>query len=304
MSILALDVGGTHLRSAWVDRGEVSDDLRERSDMSGVCKNAGESAATQLAEILSNHIRERLAQRAAESVALGMPGFINADGVVIASPNLQGVLNFPLRQELEAELGLPVTVANDALCAACGAWMLEHPRPRSLAVLTLGTGVGGGLILDGHPVVGDGGTAMEIGHLVAVPEGHLCGCGKRGCLEQYASASALTRLDAADGEGGRDSEILAVAARNGEKRAGELFHAAGNHLGYAVATLVLLVDVHTIRIGGGLSRSWDLMEKGFQSGLDTHLMAPLRGCIDVRPVPEKEIDRIGIIGAAALASKE
>ena len=301
MRIMALDVGGTHIRSAWVKDGEVYDDLRVRADLSSICGNAGEHAEMQLVETLTGHIRERLSQHPARAVALGMPGFIDIEGMVIASPNLPGVRDFPLRKNLETKLGLAVTVVNDALCAACGAWLLERPRPRSLAILTLGTGVGGGLILDGQPVVGDGGTAMEIGHLLAVPEGYRCGCGKHGCLEQYASASALARLDGTSNGIGRDSEKLAVAARGGEKKAGDLFRGAAAHLGHAVATLVLLVDVRTIRFGGGLSRSWDLMEEEFHKSLDKHLIPPLRGRIDVSPVPEKEIDRIGLIGAADLA---
>ena len=300
-SILALDVGGTHIRSAWVIAGEVRGDERVRADLSGVTTRAGKGAEQALLAALVDHIQERLAESAAEAVAVGMPGFIDGEGVIAASPNLPGITDFPLQRFLAEKLGAPVVVANDALCAARGAWLLEVTRPRSLAILTLGTGVGGGLILEGRPVAGDGGTAMEIGHLAMVAEGQTCGCGRRGCLEQYASAPALSRLDAEGGGEGREAEVLARAAREGERKAKEIFDQAGAYLGRAVATLVLLVDVRTIRIGGGLSRSWDLFAASFQASLDQHLIPPLRGLIDVAPVSAAEIDRIGLSGAADLA---
>jgi glucokinase len=304
MNILALDVGGTHLRSAWVSGGKLRGDRRVHADLSGVTGDAGGQAASKLLEALLGHIRERLAEDGAPAVALAMPGFIDHAGVIAASPNLPGVRDFPLQRHLSEALHLPVKVANDALCAARGAWLLEKPRPPSLAIVTLGTGVGGGLILDGRPIAGDGGTAMEIGHLNAVPEGHACGCGKRGCLEQYASAAGLTRLDARGGGVGRDAEVLAEAARDGETRARKLYQDAGAHLGRAAAALALLVDVRTIRFGGGLSRAWGLLEGSFHKSLEAHLIPALRGRIDVAPVPPTEIDRIGLTGAADLAERQ
>ncbi|MDY6843368.1 MAG: ROK family protein [Thermodesulfobacteriota bacterium] len=304
MNILALDIGGTYLRSAFVKGCTVQDDLRERADLSSICESAGEYAETQLVKVIVEHIRKRLSQHHTQAIALGVPGFISTSNVIIASPNLPGIHNFPLSKHLEAHFNLPVTIANDALCAARGAWLLEAPPPRSLAILTLGTGVGGGLILNGQPIVGDGGTAMEIGHLLAVPHGNPCGCGKQGCLEQYSSASALSRLDVVVNGNKRNTEKLSVAAREGEKKVENLFDTAGIYLGYAVATLVLLVDVRTIRIGGGLSRSWDLLKESFFASLNEHLIPPLRDCIDVKPVPVEMIDRIGLIGAADLAFKE
>ncbi|MFQ5849416.1 MAG: ROK family protein [Candidatus Binatia bacterium] len=302
MSVLALDVGGRHISSAWVEDVVVRTLMRTNVDLSNLCQSAGGHAGKILLETLAGHIRQRLDQHPTRAVALAVPGFITAEGMVIASPNLPGIDNLPLRQLLADTLGIRVTVVNDALGAARGAWLLKTPHPRSLAILTIGTGVGGGLILNGQPVVGDGGTAMEIGHLLAVPNGHLCGCGKRGCLEQYASASALARLDGLSGNGGRDAETLASAARSGEAKARDLFRKAGTHIGCAVATLVSLVDVRTVRFAGGLTYSWDLLEEGLHSALAHHLVPALRGCIDVAPVPPTEIDRIALIGAADLAS--
>ncbi len=304
-SILALDVGGTHIRSAWVIEGEMGGDERVRADLTRLTTRAGKRRAEQeLLAALVDHIEGRLAESAVEAVAVGMPGFINGEGVIAASPNLPGIADFPLQRFLGEKLGTPVVVANDALCAARGAWLLEAPRPRSLAIVTLGTGVGGGLILEGRPVAGDGGTAMEIGHLTMVAEGHPCGCGNRGCLEQYAAAPALSRLDAEGGGKGRGAEALAAAAGEGEQKAKGIFDRAGAYLGRAVATLVLLVDVRTIRIGGGLSRSWNLFAGSFQASLDQHLIPPLRGLIDVAPVSATEIDRIGLSGAADLAGDD
>lgn len=299
--VLALDVGGTHVRSAWVEGRLLSDDQRTHTDLSGVAKRLGTKAAEKVLQLLAEHIRARLGERAAQAVAIGVPGFIDKAGTIIASPNIPGVVRFPLRGRMEQALGLPVMVANDALCAAQGQWMLERPQPASLAILTLGTGVGGGLILDGQPVVGDGGTAMEIGHVTVVPGGAPCGCGKQGCLEQYASASGLTHQDAVLHGTGRDAAALALAARKGDTAAQKLFDHAGRYLGRVLANLVLMADVRTIRIGGGVSRSWDLMEPEFAKSLTESLIPPLRGAVDVSPVPESMIDQIGILGAAHLA---
>jgi glucokinase len=301
LSVLALDVGGTHVRSAWVEGRVIHNDQRVLTDLSGVARSLGEKAEEGVLNLLLEHIRARLQDGPAEALALGVAGFIDSKGVVIASPNIPGVSEFPLRERLEVALGVPVMVANDGLCAAQGQWLLERRQPRSLAILTLGTGVGGGLILDGRPVVGDGGTAMEIGHISVVRDGSPCGCGKAGCLEQYASASALVRRDAALSSTGRDAKTLSQAARNGENTARELFHQAGSYVGVAVAHLVLMVDVRTVRIGGGLSRSWDLMERAFTESLAEYLIPPLRNVVDVAPVPQSKIDHIGMLGAAHLA---
>jgi glucokinase len=301
VSILALDVGGTYVRSAWVQGSLVTDDQRVHTDLSGIAKRLGTKAAEEVFHLLVEHIRARLGEGAADAVAIGVPGFIDKSGTILASPNIPGVVRFPLRGRMEEALDLRVIVANDALCAAQGQWILERPQPPSLAILTLGTGVGGGLILDGRPVVGDGGTAMEIGHITVVPGGLPCGCGKQGCLEQYASASGLTHQDAVLHGTGRDAAALALAARNGDIAARKLFHHAGSYLGKVLADLALMTDVRTIRIGGGVSRSWDLIEPEFANSLAESLIPPLRGAVDVSPVPESMIDQIGILGAAHLA---
>jgi glucokinase len=299
--ILALDVGGTNVRSAWIAGGKVRDEAREHAALSAKTRDAGARAGEALLDVLGAHIRKRLAEGAAGAVALGIAGFIDRHGVIAASPNLPGVLDFPLQRRLAETLALPVMVANDALCAARGAWLLEDPRPPSLAIVTLGTGVGGGLVLDGRPVVGDGGTAMEVGHIPMVPGGHPCGCGKRGCLEQYASATALARIDGERGGGGRETDVLARAARGGETQARRIFEEAGGYLGQAVATLVLMVDVRAVRIGGGLSRAFDLLAPALRTSLDENLIPTLRGKIGVAPVAPERIDEIGLVGAADLA---
>lgn len=299
--ILALDVGGTHIRSAWAGAEGLRGEERVRAELSEVTSEAGARAEEALLDALCRHIQGRLADGKAAAVALGMPGFIDRDGVIAASPNLPGITDYPLQRLLAERLSLPVVVANDALCAARGAWLLESPRPPSLAILTLGTGVGGGLILEGRPVVGDGGTAMEIGHVLMVPGGHPCGCGKRGCLEQYASATAVKRIDAERGGPGRDAAALAEAAQGGEARARRIYEEAGGYLGQAIATLALMVDVRAVRLGGGVSRSWNLLAPALEVSLDANLIPVLRGKIDVKAVVPEAIDEIGLRGAADLA---
>lgn len=300
--LIGVDVGGTNLRVGVLSGQELIWTRRRHAGFSEIFQNvAAPEALSAVIETLVEAIdeaRDRYPQ--VLGVGIGFPGFIAPDTrVVTLSPNLPGLVNADLLTPLTARLGLPVILENDALAAAYGEYLLLRPRSGSLLFVGLGTGVGGGLILHGRPYSGEHGVAMELGHLIVDPGGRLCGCGNRGCLEQYASAGGIALNHAAPGQAPQDAEAIASLARQGDSRALGAFEQAAVFLAGALAHVLKVVDVSEVVIGGGLSRSWPLMAPAFLAHLDGALIPALRGRIRVSP--SKGEDRAGMLGVAALA---
>lgn len=206
-------------------------------------------------------------------VGIGVPGIIDMQtGMVRESPNLPGWSDYPVRDEIEKRLGAPVILENDANVAAFGEkWLGVGRQVGDMAMLTLGTGVGGGIVLDGKIWHGMTGMAGEFGHMTVDPEGQPCGCGNRGCLEQYASATAIVRMAreaiaAGDAPGLRKAaisdlelsaqEIYNLAIR-GDEQAVWIFRKVGRALGIALAAMVNGLNLQMYVIGGGVCSAWD-----------------------------------------------
>jgi glucokinase len=299
---IGIDVGGTNLRVGVVRQCEVMWEHRHTADFSHICRSNTPSQALEkiISELAAAIEQARQKYPGITSVGIGFPGFIDpATGIVSLSPNLPGLANVDIAKPLAQRLQLPVTFENDALCAAYGEYLLAQPRPVSLIYLGLGTGVGGGLILNGKSYPGQHGVAMEVGHLIMQPGGRPCGCGNRGCLEQYASASGvalsyqeLAGIELASGQ-------IAALAAQGDAHAVEAFRFAAETLAAALAHILKVVDVGTVVIGGGLSASWPLLQKQFSAYLDAELIPALRGRINVTLAQAG--DQAGMLGAAMLA---
>ena len=206
-------------------------------------------------------------------VGIGVPGIIDMQtGMVRESPNLPGWSDYPVRDEIEKRLGAPVILENDANVAAFGEkWLGVGRQVGDMAMLTLGTGVGGGIVLDGKIWHGMTGMAGEFGHMTVDPEGQPCGCGNRGCLEQYASATAIVRMAreaiaAGDAPGLTKAaisdlelsaqEIYNLAIR-GDEQAVWIFRKVGRALGIALAAMVNGLNLQMYVIGGGVCSAWD-----------------------------------------------
>jgi len=299
---LGVDIGGTNLRVGVVQHNALIHEQRALADFSGLCaRHSPEEAWRQIIATTAATLRECLTQfPQAKAVGIGFPGFIDpVHGTVAQSPNLPGLRNVDLAGDLSAAIGLPVVVENDALAAAYGEYVLCDPKPHSLLYAGLGTGVGGGMIYAGRAFTGEHGVAMEIGHLIVVPDGRLCGCGNRGCMEQYASASGVAlSYQAATGQR-VEVDVIAQAARAGGQAAIDAFAVAGTALAQALAHVVKTVDVGLIVIGGGVSQSWDLMAPAFFAQMDRDMIPVLKDMLNVQCSTSG--DRAGIIGAAALA---
>jgi glucokinase len=199
-------------------------------------------------------------------------------------------------------LNIPVITENDALAAAYGEYMLQTPRQKDVLYIGLGTGVGGGLIVNGQPFPGQHGVAMEIGHLIYEPDGRPCGCGNRGCMEQYASASgvSLSYFNAAQQH--CQSLEVAILAGDGDPDALAAYALAGTALAATLAHILKVVDVSNIVIGGGMSGGWALMKEAFELRLEQDLIPALRGKTKVSI--SNVGDHAGIFGAAILAEQQ
>ncbi len=239
------------------------------------------------------------------TLGLAVPGLLErTSGIVRKSPNLAPIEGYPLRDELARLLSLDparVRFENDANAAAVGEQRAGAARgERDCVLATLGTGVGGGVVLGGELVTGEGGLAGELGHLVIDPAGPRCGCGGHGCLEQFASATAAMRRAR---ERGLDPDLVALAERArrvpGPER--ELLADIGRDLGYGFAVAATLLDVRCYVVGGGFGAAFDVLRPGIEDGLVERSYG--RTADDFRLLPAVLGAEAGWIGAAILAAE-
>ncbi len=251
-----------------------------------------------------------------DSLGVGVPGLVTRDGVLSAAPNLVDISNFRVGALLGAELGHVVHVDNDATCAAAAEWKVGAAvGVDDFVMVTLGTGIGGGIVTSGRLTRGTNGFAGEIGHMVIDPDGPFCPCGRRGCWERYASGSGLARLarEAAIGKrlrrvvelagGDADNvrgEDVQTAAREGDPEALEVINNFGRWVALGLVNLTNVLDPHSFVLGGGLAASSDLYLAPIQHWFTEYLYAP-----DLRPHPRLSFAQLGqhagAVGAALLA---
>lgn len=324
-TLIGIDVGGTNLRLGVVEydasnpnsQPKLIEEMRFSADFSNLCKShqhAPEQAWSKILTTTSSAIEAVRAQYPkVTAVGVGFPGFIDPNTQKIAqSPNLPGLNNVDLSTDLSRMIQLPVITENDALAAAYGEFAVRANQTKHLIYLGLGTGVGGGLILNGQPFQGQHGVAMEVGHITVKPsvdvKARLCGCGNYGCMEQYASASgvAISYFEAtlnAEGVGQHcTAHEIANRAYQGDKNATDAYALAGTALAQALAHILKVIDVSDVVIGGGMSAGWLLLAQSFQQQLDEDLIPVLRGKINVSI--SNMGDQAGIIGAAMLAQQK
>jgi glucokinase len=229
-------------------------------------------------------------------------------GVVAIAHNLPGFHDISLGPRLSAICGLPTLLENDANLYALGEQRYGAGRGADdLLCFTLGTGVGGGLIIGGRMVVGPLASGGEVGHLLVEPDGRRCGCGVAGCMEAYASATGLKGMLAEELAAGASSRLklgdspkeMAQAARQGDEMALELFQRAGRAMGRAMSQVVVLTGVDLMIMGGGMAPAWPLMEPAARRELADRLR--MVDASLVRILPAELGDMAAVRGAAALA---
>ncbi len=308
--VFAADLGGTHLRWATVDRnGKIYCRLMQSTPQA--------EKAAEIVHALTDAARECERQATAQGAAISavsvvVPGTVDvAEGVVIKAPNVPCLDGFRLGAALESELNWPATLENDANAAAIGEiWRGAGKGHGSLICITLGTGVGGGIILDGKLWRGANGSAAEIGHMGVDPFGGVaCTCGSRGCLEVYASATAVVRMTRETRPRYPNSVLhmsedltsakIFQAGKEGDELALEVFRRMGTYLGIGIASLVNVLNPEIVVIAGGLSNGWELFEKHMrQQVIERAFPIPARL---VKIVRGECGDDAGLLGAARLA---
>lgn len=269
INTIGIDVGGTKVLGGVVtESGEILTTARRDTPREG-----GRALTQAIADVANELSREFQV----ESIGVSAAGFISSDRqTILATPNIAGWNGVNLDKDLTEILGKRIVLENDANAAAWGEFKFGAGRGRKdLMLLTLGTGVGGGLILDGALFRGAFGIGAELGHLRIVPDGHLCGCGMRGCLEQYASGSALLRhareaisaspdiarnlLSRGDGTlDGLRGQHITEAAREGDPVALAAFNTLASYLGAGIASLCAVIDPSCIVLGGGVIDAGEL----------------------------------------------
>src|SRR5262249_38035611 len=234
---IGVDLGGTNLRAAAIDD---SGTLIEKISGSTHLKEGRDAVVDDMVQAIST-LRQKITGHTFAGVGVGVPGFIPMEkGVIVGSNNLPQFENYPVRDEIERRLGAKVILENDANAAALGEkWMGAGKTVDDLILLTLGTGVGGGIIANGRVLQGSVGMAGEIGHITVSPNGNPCGCGNTGCLEKHASATAISAMARLIGLGAElTSEDVFKLADAGDARAKAIFVSVGQALGIALATLI------------------------------------------------------------------
>lgn len=305
--VLACDLGGTNLRMAAVGPdGSIKARARMSTPISAKPEGLLESI-TRASEICISEVPSA----EVGAVAVAVPATVNFEkGMTLKAPNLPCLDGFLMRDALEAKFKVPTVLENDANAAAVGeSWLGSSKEFRDSITVTLGTGVGGGIMINGRLLRGVDGTAGEIGHICIEPDGRDCGCGSRGCVEQYASATAIARMatdllpsfpDSSLARiSGPSSEDVFDAGKAGDPLALKVFETMGKYLGIAVADLINIFNTEAVVIGGGASAAWDLF------------IGHVREQINFRAFPEPADrarilratlgDDAGIIGAAKLA---
>lgn len=259
----------------------------------------------------ANECRANVTDCEIVALAAAVPATVNVPkGILMKAPNLPSLDGFRFVAAVESDLGIKTIIENDATAAAVGeSWLGASRGFETSVMVTLGTGVGGGIIVNGRPLRGPDGTAGEIGHICVEPFGAPCGCGARGCVEQYSSATAVVRLtrelenqyprSVLQNRSRLTSLDVYEAGKGGDELALEVFRQMGFYLGIALADLINVLNPEVIAVGGGASAGWDLFIDHVRDQIsDRAFREP---ALRARIVRAELGDDAGILGAAKLA---
>jgi len=313
---IGIDLGGTNIAAAIVDAGgEITKRAGLPTNANGGARSVTDGLAHVCKELIGDSAEEPL------SIGIGVPGAVNdAAGVVVFTPNLP-LSGINITRELQERFKCQIRLGNDANCAALGEVVAGGAKgAQDVVFITLGTGVGGGVVLNGRLHTGVNGAAGELGHTVIIAGGRTCGCGRKGCWETYASASGLirtateimgTRLDSLMWElcGGIVEKIngrtVFDAFRAGDDAAQITVGQYIEHLAVGIANIINILEPEMFCIGGGISNAWDCLEGPLQAAVDAEKFSRFS-----MQMPQTKIVRAqlgndaGIIGAAALGFEQ
>lgn len=317
--VVGVDLGGTKILSGVFKQQNLN--CAATAKLSTKPQRGVSEVIERIARCAKDAIDEAdLSMKQVAGIGIGAPGAVNfEEGTVIFAPNMEGWKDIPLKKELEKILGLPVFVENDCNIAALGVHVGElKAKPRHMLGIFVGTGIGGGLIINGEPFSGYCHTAGEVGHMVLEVSGPKCGCGNKGCLEALASRTAIfqrIKQGIKDGQKtilvdmlGDDlndlrSGDLRKAIRKGDKFVDKVIEEASEYLGIAIANLVNILNPEVVVLGGGVIEALEdeMMGVIVETAKDYAMPGTLKG---VEIIASKLGDNAGITGGAVLARRE
>ena len=296
MLYIGIDIGGTNIEIGWVTQdGQIIRHVRHKTEEF----DHAQEFVEQLVEDIDS---SGISTSEIGGIGIGAPNGNYFDGSIENAPNLKWEDNVPLAKIINHCTGLPVTLTNDANAVAHGELQFGYGKKYShFAVITLGTGLGSGIVVDGKVLYGKHGVAGEFGHVNVYPGGRRCTCGRNGCLETYVSRRGIkqTYLE----KGGKEElepHLIAELARKGDKTARETFDYTSRILGLKLADLVHLFDTEAIILYGGIAKSHDLIIPVAKEEMEKELMSNFKNRVEI--LPSTMLDgKAGILGAAAVA---
>ncbi len=316
---IGCDLGGTNLRAAIVDVEQGA--VISQKSIPTLAREGHEAVMGRMAELILQVIQSTgMEKEAMGGIGIGVPGVLDLEnGETLFLPNLAGTWpHVPLRDRIKALTGIPVSLLNDVRSITNGEWRFGAGRGvDTLAVFAIGTGIGGGLVINGTLHLGIGGTGGELGHQIIDFNGPRCGCGNHGCLEAYASGPAIAAMGmkaVAQGLTTQISELcandlnritpelIAQAALAGDQVAKEIYALAGYYLGIAAANICATIGPRRIIIAGGVAQAGELLLAPIRQTVTSH--------VHVMPVAQVEIvpaqlgSNAGVIGVAGWAASE
>ncbi len=308
---IGVDVGGTNVKVALVDKsGSIvySDTVPTRAEM------GYEYTISNIIKAIQNLMKESKVDKSLiEGIGFGFPGQIDCDnGIVRLAPNIPGWVNIPIADIVSNEFSIPVKVDNDVRCAALAELNFGAGRgAQNLICITVGTGIGSGLIINGKLVRGASNAAGELGHIkLQMKDGPICGCGDTGCLEAFASGPGIVALAEEYIKGGKSTKfrelanpditpyIVAEAAKQGDVVAKKIFEIIGEYIGIGLASVVNLLNPEKVVIGGGVADAGDLLFNPVIETLKKRTMPIQRDAVQV--VHAELGNTAGVIGASLL----
>jgi len=313
--VLATDLGGTNIRVALVDQlGNIS----YRNSTETLSDRGIGDVINRWTDALK-HVMDSVDTKAVIGLGVAFASPIDHQtGVVYNPPHLSNWDGFSPKSILEQNLSMDVTIGNDASLAVFGEYLYGAGRGfKNMVLLTIGTGIGGGIVMNGEVYVGHRGFAGEIGHIVIDKNGPLCDCGVRGCLQSMCSGTAISRIanemltsekctilrdDGCDNQLPVTAQMVVKAARAGDGFATTILDKVARNLGIGIAGLIQIFDPEIIIIGGGISSEFDLLHSGILKSVDMNIYPHLRGVVPV--VKAERGDDAGMLGAAALMFRD
>ena len=312
--VLATDLGGTNIRVALVDQlGNVS----YKQSTETLADSPISDVTNRWIDVLK-HVMQSVDTKAVIGLGIAFASPLDYQGVVYSPPHLSNWDGFSPKSILEQNFSMDVTIGNDGSLAAFGEYIYGAGRgSKNMVLLTIGTGIGGGIVMNEELYVGHRGFAGEIGHIVIDRNGPLCDCGTRGCLQSMCSGTAISRIAnellvsekctilrdyLSKNQLPVTAKMVVKAAREGDGFATTVLDEVASNLGIGIAGLIQVFDPEIIIIGGGISSEFDLLNSSILKSIDMNIYPHLRGVV---PVAKAERgDDAGMLGAAALMFRD